>query len=165
MVTLHSFTEALDQYGQGTIPFRLLQEQTAVLIGVCENPHADIADSLEITDTEIGWLSAQPESEEDYEGFLGGNFHICQSPEDLLAIVGFDAPWAKAHNGSMPNVTDVPMSWDSCGYLAEANGEPHWVQFLLCSNNAGGDVYYVPKELWELARVEEHITATKQFWA
>lgn len=59
----------------------------------------------------------------------------------------------------------LPMSWDCCAYLAEAIGAmPYWGQFLLCSNNAGGDVYYVPKELRELARVEEHMTATERFW-
>jgi hypothetical protein len=164
MIVSHNFTEALEQYQLGVLPFRLLQEQATLLIEYCEEAHETIADSQEITEADIAWLSDQPESEEDYEGFLGGNFHICESPEDLLAIEGCDLAWAKSHDGHWPNVTDLPMSWDSCRYVSETDAEPNWVLFLLCGNNAGGDTYFVPKHLWQLARVEEHMAATNEFW-
>lgn len=165
MIVSHRFAEARQQCRQGVIPFRLLQEQVAVLIGVCENPHAGVADSIDITEADIEWLATQPESKEDYEGLLGGAFHLCQSSDDLLVIEGFDAQWIKTHDGCSPNVTDLPMSWDSCRYVSERDENPNWVQFLLCSNNAGGPVYYVPRELWRLALVEEHMMATDQFWS
>ena len=72
--------------------------------------------------------------------------------------------WAEAHDGQWPNVMDMPMVWDSCTYLDESAGDPQWVIFLLCWNNAGGPVYYVPQHLWEAARVTEHIEATNRAW-
>ena len=56
------------------------------------------------------------------------------------------------------------MSWDACDYLPEGLGDPQWVMFLMCWNNAGGPVYYVPKHLWASARVEEHIALTELAW-
>ncbi|WP_301103316.1 hypothetical protein [Propionivibrio sp.] len=56
-----------------------------------------------------------------------------------------DVNWASTHDGNWPNVTDLPVAWDSCTYLAEKSGDPEWVMFLLCPNDAGGPVYYVPK--------------------
>lgn len=102
----------------------------------------------------------QPEATQDYGDYLGGYVYVCETDEDLLQIQGCDFEWAEAHDGNWPNVTDIAMPWDACTYLSEASGDPQWVIFLLCWNNAGGPVYYVPKHLWQQARVAEHIEAT-----
>jgi hypothetical protein len=102
----------------------------------------------------------QPEATQDYNEYLGGYVFLCETELDLLHVLGCDFEWAKAHNGNWPNVTDVAMSWDDCRYLEEVKGDPQWVIFVLCWNNAGGPVYYVPKHLWTQARVNEHIKAT-----
>lgn len=104
----------------------------------------------------------QAEATQAYSDYLGGDVHVCETAQDLLQIVGCDFDWAKKHNGHWPNVTDLPISWDVCNYLDEATGDPQWVIFVMCWNNAGGPVYYVPRHLWEQARVNEHITATNQ---
>ena len=158
MITIHSFNEAQQLYQSGLIPFRLLQEQAQFMLSQTSYP--SIANAYEITNDNIHWLSQQPEATADYSMILGGNFCICECEADLKQITGCDFEWAESH-GSWPNVTDIPMPWDNCCYLQEAIGEPQWVTFLMCWNNAGGSIYYVPKQLWALARVTEHIATTE----
>lgn len=164
MIEIHNFNVAHQQYKTGLIPYRLLQDQAAVMLGICSNPHPTVANALDSTDYDINWLLQQDEATADYADFLGGNVYICEVEADLLQIHGCDFEWAETHGGVWPNVTDMAMSWDSCAYLPESNGEPQWVIFLLCWNNAGGHVYYVPKHLWQAARVTEHIAATENAW-
>ena len=164
MVTIHSFNEAHHLYQSGVTPYRLLQDQTAVMLGICSKPHPSVVNSLDITVDDIHWLLLQEESAYAYSDYLGGNAYVCETEDDLKQIHGCDFAWAETHAGEWPNVTDMPMSWDSCCYLQESTGEPQWVLFLLCWNNAGGNVYYVPKHLWIAARVNEHIAATESVW-
>lgn len=160
MLKIQNFNEAYERYKQHKINFRLLQDQAAVMIGLCQNPHASVTNPLEITQADIDWLMQQAEATQDYAEFLGGAVYVCENADDLLQIHGCDFEWAEAHDGNWPNVTDMPMSWDACDYLDEATADPQWVIFLLCWNNAGGPVYYVPKHLWAQARITEHIEAT-----
>ncbi len=127
------------------------------MLDICDNPHAN---SMDITQSDIAWILEQEEASQSYDVLLGGNVYICETAADLLEIQGCELDWAEAHDGGWPNVTDKPMIWDVCEYLDEPTGEPEWVIFLLCWNNAGGPVYYVPKHLWEQARVSEHMAAT-----
>lgn len=164
MTEIHNFKEAHLYYQSGVIPYRLLQDQAAVILGICSNPHPVKANSLDITNDDINWLLQQQESDFSYSEYLGGNVYVCEVDADLKQIHGCDFEWAETHGGVWPNVTDIPMSWDSCSYLPESIGEPQWIIFLLCWNNAGGPVYYVPKKLWHAARVTEHIAATESAW-
>lgn len=160
MIKIHHFNEAYQQFQQHKISFRVLQEQAVVMLDVCERPHPSVTNSVEITQSDIDWLLQQDESTQSYDVLLGGNVYICETESDLLEIQGCDLDWAEAHGGRWPNVTDIPMPWDVCAYLDEPTGNPQWVTFLLCWNNAGGPVYHVPKHLWVQARVTEHIEAT-----
>ena len=153
MITIRNLNEAYQQYKEDLLPYRLLQEQAVVMLGICSKP----TDALSITNRDIQWLIQQPESAMNYLDMLGGDMHVCEQVSDLMLIQGCDIAWAETHKGSWPNVTDMPLSWDVCCYLDEPEGEPQWAMFLLCWNNAGGPVYYVPKRLWELARVTEHL--------
>jgi hypothetical protein len=164
MIHIHHFNEAHRQYQDGRIPFRLLQDQAAVMNGICSNPRPGITNAMEVTEDDIQWLLQQQEAGIDYSDLLGGDVHVCDTEADLKQIHGCNFKWAEAHEGQWPNVMDMPMVWDSCAYLDEAAGEPQWVIFLLCWNNAGGPVYYVPKHLWKAARVVEHIKATDLAW-
>ena len=163
MITIHNFNEAYQQYQSGVIPYRLLQEQAIVMLGLCSNPHQTVTNALDITDDDIHWLLNQDEAAFAYSDYLGGNIYMCETEDDLKQIQGCDFAWAETHGG-WPNATDMAMSWDSCCYLQESIGEPQWVIFLQCWNNAGGHVYYVPKHLWTAARVSEHIAATEKAW-
>ena len=161
MITIHNFNEANQMYQSGLIPYCLLQEQTQVMLSLTTYP--SVANAFEITDENIDWLMKQPESNNDYSILLGGHFYICEFEDDLKQIKSCDFEWAERHGG-WPNVTDMPMSWDNCYYLQEATGEPQWVNFLMCWNNAGGSVYFVPKHLWAIAREDEHIALTEMAW-
>lgn len=164
MITIHRFIDAYRSYQERRHPLRLLQDQAAVLIAICRNTYRPIADALEVTDADIAWLQQQPEATQNYADLLGGNVHICETTDDLKQIVGMDMDWASTHDNQWPNVTDLPMAWDSCTYLTEKSGDPQWAMFLLCWNDAGGPVYYVPKQLWHAARVDEHMATTNTVW-
>lgn len=156
MTIIRNFNEAYCLYQQDLLPLRLIQEQAVVMLGICDQP----TDVLSITNQHIQWLTEQPESAMSYIDLVGGDMFICEHANDLQQIKGCDDEWAETHNGDWPNVIDMPIVWDVCCYLDEAEGDPQWVMFLLCWNNAGGPVYYVPKRLWGVARVSEHIAAT-----
>ncbi len=162
MIKIHCFNEAFEHHKQNKLCFRLLQDQAAVMLGLCQNTHPSVSNPLEVTQADIDWLMQQPEATQDFNFYLGGYVYICEVEEDLLQILGCDFEWANAHSGNWPNVTDIAMSWDTCEYLPESIGNPQWVMFLMCWNNAGGSVYYVPKHLWVNARVIEHIEATNR---
>lgn len=161
MIKLHNFKEACQQYKLHHIPFRLLQEQAAVILSIDDNPSLAVSNPNNITQRDIAWLlTLEEESSQHYDALMGGYVYICETAHDLLEIKGYDLEWAEAHDGCWPNVTDKPMSWDVCAYLEEQTSDPQWVMFLLCWNNAGGPVYFVPKHLWVQARVTAHIEAT-----
>jgi len=164
MITIHRFTDAYLSYQEGQQPFRLLQDQALILINTCQDTYRPIADAFDVTNTDINWVLQQPEATEDYADLFGGDVFICEHEADLKQIVGMDTDWANSHDGKWPNVTDLPMAWDSCTYLTEKSGDPEWVMFLLCTNDAGGPVFYVPKQLWDAARVVEHMAATNTTW-
>lgn len=164
MITIHRFIDAYSNCLEGRHPLRLLQDQAAVLIAICRNTHRPIADALEVNGTDIDWLLQQPEAEQSYADLLGGYVYICESADDLRQVVGMDMEWASTHGNQWANVTDLPMAWDSCTYLTEKAGDPEFAMFLLCWNDAGGPVYYVPKRLWNAARVVEHMAATNAVW-
>lgn len=160
MITLQSFEDTYQHYQSNLIPFRLLQEQAFTMLSICNHSNSQATNPLQITCDDIQWLLQQPEAFMNYLTLVGGNAFVCEVESDLLQIKGCHFEWAESHNGEWPNVTDIAMSWDCCCYLAESSGDPQWVMFLLCWNNAGGPVYYVPKHLWPLARVDEHVAAS-----
>lgn len=164
MLTITSFTEAHQLYQKKHIPWRILQDQAAVLIGICENQHVGIADARDISLADIAWLLLQPESKHTYADFLGGNVFVCHCEDDLKQVIGIDMDWASRHGDRFPNVTDQPMAWDSCATLAEESGPAEWALFLLCWLDSGGPTYYIPKHLWTAARVAEHIAETNRHW-
>jgi len=164
LITIPCFIDAYRRYRNGQHPYRLLQDQAAVLMGLCRSANRPIPEALEVADADIDWMLQQPEAAAEYMDLLGGNVYVAETADDLKQIVGMDMDWAESHANKWPNCTDLPMSWDSCSFLAEKSGDPEWVMFLLCWNDAGGPVYYVPKHLWQQARVAEHIEATNVVW-
>ncbi len=163
MITIQRFIDAYRSHREGRHPLRLLQDQAAVLIGICRNTYRPISDALEVTDADIDWLLQQPEASQDYADLLGGNVHIVQCKEDLTQIIGCDFEFAEQH-GRWPNVTDLPITFDQCGYVQEQSGAPMYLLLMTIWSDAGGPVYYVPKQLWDVARVSEHMAATNAVW-
>lgn len=163
MIVMHSFIEAHRLFQKKRIPLRLLQDQAAVMLGLCRQTNRPLDHALDVTEDDIAWLVRQPESGMDYADTLGGNIYICETELDLLHVEGCDFDFAHKH-GRWPNVTEVPLAFDDCKFLQEKTGEAQWALFLTCWNDAGGSVYFLPRHLWPAAHVEEHISATNGFW-
>lgn len=153
MIVLSNFSEALQQYRRGVIPYCLLQEQAALLIGLCR--YRDV-DGFEITADDIRWLYGQQESRSAYKALLGGNVSVCQTEADILDVKGIDFEW--------PNVTDLPIPVVACFYNYEQDGDPRWATFLFRGSNGERFLYYIPRMLWKFARIEEHAGRTYRFW-
>jgi len=166
MIVIHNFNEAVHFHGQGQgrLPFRLLQDQAMILFNINPEPNCYVTEAFDITPADIERLLHNEEALDDYNGMLGGEAYVCETEEDLKQILGMDMAFARTHGNRWPNVTELVMGWDQCQYLKEKDSEPEWAMFLLCWNNAGGPVFYVPKNLWRAARVAEHIAETDRSW-
>lgn len=55
---------------------------------------------------------------------------------------------------------DMPLSGDAC-YVIDSF--PKFIIFLLCWNDAGGPVYYIPEDLW-VPNVLDSVEYTRKFW-
>ena len=156
MLVIHNFKEAFALYQNGRIPFNLLQEQTAIF-SLEEN---GIVDSSKVTLEDIDRLLISEIVDEDYDSYFGGNIYICEELEDLGLIEGCDFDFAESHSGRWPNLLDMPLGGDSCVHI---QGEPKFIMFLLCWNDAGGPMYYIPESLWT-DNVKLSVMQTEKFW-
>lgn len=162
MITLTHFKQAHTFRKQDIIPFRLLQLQAFTLLSIIpDHPYQDLKDTLEVTPAVTDWLAEQPVLNLQYSDCLGGDVYICEFETDLLHIKAYDPAWTTTHDGAWPNVTDTPLVFDVCEYIAEASGACHWVLFVSITNNAGGDSFYVPSYLWHEAIVAEHFALSE----
>ena len=94
MIIAHNFNEAYQQYQSGLIPYRLIQEQAAVILGLCSNTSPIVTSALDITNCDIHWLLQQDEAGLAYSDYLGGNVYVCKTEDDLKQIIGCDFKWA-----------------------------------------------------------------------
>lgn len=102
------------------------------------------------------------ESSKIFEDYLGGKLYICETEEDLKEICSLDLDWADKYK-VWPNVIDKPLGWDICEYClhVESTG---WFKFSVFWSDTGGSIYYVPKKLWKIARVKEHLEYNTATW-
>lgn len=79
---------------------------------------------------------------EDFDSDLGGRFYLVESEDDLseICLASYDETMLKYHT-----LADHAGAFDMCEYTE--CGE--FVQVLLCTNNAGGNVYLIPKTIAE----------------
>lgn len=162
MKKFNTLEEMLSAVTDGTLPELLLKEQLSVF----DQMEAELPEGALTTAQHVEYLISQwPGSKEEntFEWLFGGALYVCETEEDLKEIEGCDMDWAEAHEDKWPSVVDLPMSWDHCGYVGE-DAASGWFVFLLCWNNAGGPIYYVPQPLWESARVVEHLAAHAADW-
>jgi len=71
---------------------------------------------------------------------LGGNVYIVEAYDDLKDVMGL-SPLSGAHYISL--LDGVPI-FDCAFYLASEQ----WMMFMLATNNAGGNSYYVPRSVF-----------------
>jgi hypothetical protein len=159
---VRSIREIANLHQSGIVPFRIMQEITSVLLGLCDYPK-DIPEPLDITQQEIDWLLALPEDIE-FLSYLGGWVFLVETVEDLAEVTGMDFEFAESHGGRWPSCTEAILGWDECKYLPNADGSANYVLAFCATNNAGGPSWFIPKHLWQTAQIEAQIKAHQQFW-
>lgn len=102
------------------------------------------------------------EEDDGFEGWLGGSIFVCETEEDLKKIESVSFSFWEIE-GRWPNITEDASigHWDICEYIGTP---PTYCLVCLCSNNAGGNMFYVPASLFEAARIEEHIKEYTEVW-
>lgn len=151
MIEISSYKQAYQFHQANRIPFVILQDIAFMLMNACDPLKPQIVkNASEISIEQLAQLSAHESAEYSLNAYLGGNVYICEAESELSSIKAFDQEWADEH-GDWPDVTDKPMVWDVFYLLVE-----EWAVFAYLWNNAGGDTYYVPKSLWQEARISEH---------
>ena len=131
-------------YREGKMPFNVFQDYHWCFV---DPDSKGTAEDVTLEAIEKYQAENPPPIDEEYDEYdymLGGSLCICETPEDLKEIEGVDFEFADTHK-RWPNMTDAPLGSDSC---FKVHGEPEFIMFLLCSNNAGGNVFYIPKALW-----------------
>ena len=150
MIEICNFKEAFQLYQSNQLALIVVQDIAYTLMSACADMPPNVHSYADINSDNLKWLSGQLSAEFSFSEYLGGNAFVCESESDLTNIKAFDQAWADKH-GDWPNVTDQPMVWDVCHTL-----DYEWAVFSYIFNNAGGNVFYVPKFLWQVARVSEH---------
>lgn len=95
------------------------------------------------------------EDSEEYEDELGGAFYVVESAEDLKEVKVLE----RDDNGGWNSLYYTEGSFDSAEFLA--NGK--YAAFLMIWNNAGGNTYFIPKELCS-KHVLDSIALTQRLW-
>jgi hypothetical protein len=93
-------------------------------------------------------ISALYEYSDDFEGDFGGSIYLVETPEDLKQIHTvklkkvYDATYSKwtAAHGTLNDTFDT---FDACTWTTDKN----YVMFFNATNNAGGNIYCIPKEI------------------
>lgn len=161
MITFKKFSEMFES---ANCPRNLLREQAFVLLNCIEDEHTfRFEDATKVTEDAMEWLYLKDKDTDDmdFNGYLGGDVFICEQPDDLKEVEGCDMEFAEANNDRWPNLTDMAMAFDVCDYVL---GEPKFVAALLCWNNAGGPIYYIPEALWT-ENVINSVKLTNEVWA
>jgi len=151
MIEISSYKQAYQFHQANRISLVILQDIAFMLMNACDplNPQVVNASS-EITVEQLDSLVTLEAAEISFNAYLGGSIFICESEAELSCIKAFDQEWANEY-GEWPNVTDKPIVWDVFYVMND-----EWAVFAYLWNNAGGDTFYVPKSLWQQARVDEH---------
>lgn len=110
----------------------------------------------------LNMVREMEEGDDDIENWLGGSVLVCETEEDLKEITSVDFGFSETM-GRWPNITEDASigHWDICEYIGSP---PAYCLVCLCSNNAGGNMFYVPASLFEAARIEEHVKEYAEVW-
>jgi hypothetical protein len=126
----------------GKIPFNVLREQAWGCIQCTEDPEYNSIDK--ITEEEATEVASSYIANESYDSLLGGDVYICEVSEDLQQLTGVDYEFFEEMK-RWPNILDMPLDADICTFVKD---QPDFILFLVCTNNAGGHSFFVPKHLW-----------------
>lgn len=162
MIVIQSFKEIVVMHKSGVMPFRIVQEITAVLLGLCSYTK-NIPEPVGVTQQEIDWMLALSE-EIEFMHYLGGHVFLAETEEDLKQFIGIDPVFASQH-GRHPDCSEEVLALDDARILVNADGTADYALLFAATNNAGGPSWFIPKALWQAAQVDKQIEAHQQFWS
>ena len=167
MIEISNYKELVELYRAGKLNrqqgyFRIVQEISAVLLGLCGYTE-DIPEPVEVTQQEIDWLQTRVD-DIDFMHYLGGNVFIVEAEADLAEVVGMDFEFSQVHR-RWPNCMEAILPLDEAKYLFNADGTADYALLFAATNDAGGPSWFIPRHLWQAARIAEQIEAHQQFWS
>jgi len=87
-----------------------------------------------------------------FANYFGGDVFVIETAEDL----------DKIETSTGQSIREAPQSFDGCNEMLDGT----YTEFFLCTNNAGGNSYYVPKAIVdENPCVAACVKATELFWS
>jgi hypothetical protein len=97
--------------------------------------------------------------EELFMDYYGGYLNIVETIEDLKEI-----PTTHLVEDPEPrwaNILEEADSYDLCRWLEDGR----WVEIMMCTTDAGGATYFVPREIaLQVPNVISSIELSKEFW-
>lgn len=102
----------------------------------------------------------------DFQSDFGGGIMLVECNEDLRRVyTPIESKWTKEAQdpscGGWASLLETASSFDSCEWI----GEEEFVEVLLCTNNAGGTVFFIPADIAKAApNVLESIRLTNVAW-
>ena len=89
--------------------------------------------------------------DDDLDEYCGGYFYVVTSEQDLKAVPVVN-PIIPTENA---NITNSVQIWDVAEKISE-----DWAILLYITNDAGGNVYFIPKKYWDTINLKEQIYAS-----
>jgi hypothetical protein len=96
-------------------------------------------------------------ADQPYYDLFGGKIQLVESKEDLREI---STGIASVANDRWLTLYEVPESFDVCDWTDK---DQDFVQVVMCWNDAGGPLYFIPKE-FVTENVLDSIKLTNAYW-
>jgi len=101
-------------------------------------------------------LSEMLEEHETFDQLFGGDLKLCETPDDLFKIKVIRKDNGITVDVLSAKINDYDCTVDVADYLlGDASTELGLIQ--LVTNNAGGDVYVVPKLFWKRINFKKYV--------
>lgn len=150
MIEIRCFKDAYNLYQTNLLDLPILQDIASIFLHAVSPDNPPISNEANALNADtLEWLSTQASASYAFDDYIGGNAYLCETEADLLRITAFDQAWFDVHK-RWPNITDKRIDWDVCAVINNA-----WLVITYCWNNAGGNVYYIPKSLWQHAKIQQ----------
>jgi len=103
----------------------------------------------------------------DLENEFGGKIYLIETVEDLKSIYTCQESKLPKHEqhdmcGGWASIVEIADSFDACEYI----GNNKFVNILLCTNNAGGNTFIVPRVIADTCEnISKSIELTNKAWS
>lgn len=152
-----NFRETYTLYKQGQIPEDLLLHIGGILFGL-EDMIAIEVSVKSIEDFITVDISNSIDAK--YSDYLGGDFKLVETVNDLREIEFCDFDFAEANGMRWPNLLDKPGSFDNVGLICGGK----YIEIFICWNDTGGPVWFIPYDI-ATDNVFKSLHQNEEFWS